>query len=610
MTNQLANESSPYLLQHADNPVEWYPWRDEALQRARKEDKPILLSIGYAACHWCHVMAHESFEDPQTAAFMNEHFINVKVDREERPDIDSIYMAAVVAMTGQGGWPMTVIMTPDCRPFFGGTYFPPVQRYGMPAFTQVLQGIAQAWQTQRDVVEKSAVEVTSHLRRGAIPITTGATLDADLFDQALSNLLRTFDSKLGGFGAAPKFPPSMTLEFLLRMALERGDGMALTMAETTLKAMALGGLYDQIGGGFARYSTDERWLVPHFEKMLYDNALLARVYLHAWQVTGNPLYRRITEETLDFVARELRHEAGGFYSSYDADSEGEEGKFYVWSADEIRRELGEDAALFCAAYDVTDRGNWEGQNILNMSRPLATVAEEFNMDPAEAAQRLAAARAHLYDVRTKRVWPGLDDKVLTAWNGLMLAAFAEAGVALNRPDYTAIAEQNAEFLRDTLRRVDGRLLRTWKAGSEARYNGYLEDYAYLADGLLALYQSTLDVRWFVWARELADSLLTHFIDDEDGGFFDTSDDHEDLLHRPKELQDNATPSGNAMASGVLLKLALLTGDGRYWDVAEQATAGLYEMMARYPGSFAQWLGNADVHRGRTAGSGRGWRAGQ
>ncbi|MEZ4515916.1 MAG: thioredoxin domain-containing protein [Chloroflexota bacterium] len=591
MPNHLANESSPYLLQHANNPVEWYPWGEEALQRARKEDKPILLSIGYAACHWCHVMAHESFEDPKTAELMNEYFINIKVDREERPDIDSIYMAAVVAMTGQGGWPMTVIMTPDGRPFFGGTYFPPVPRHGMPAFTQLLQGIVQAWYTQRDVVERSAVEITSHLRQAAVPITVDAVLGDDLFEQALSNLLRTFDSTFGGFGPAPKFPPSMTLEFLLRVYLQRQDSMALHMAETTLKVMAEGGMYDQVGGGFARYSIDERWLVPHFEKMLYDNALLARVYLHAWQMTGNPLYRRITEETLDFVARELRHESGGFYSSYDADSEGEEGKFYIWTAGEIQHELGENAALFSAYYDVSKSGNWEGQSILNVSQTTAEIAQQFGLDEAEVERRLAAARKHLYQVRTRRVWPGLDDKVLTAWNGLMLAAFAEAGVALGRPDYTQIAEQNAGFLYDHMRREDGRLLRAWKAGTEARFNGYLEDYAYLADGLLALYQTTFEPRWFAWAQELADRMITHFTD-ETGGFFDTSDDHEDLLHRPKDLQDNATPSGNAMAVGVLLKLSLLTGEGGYWDIAEQATAGLYEMMAHYPGSFAQWLCNA------------------
>ncbi|MCZ2115968.1 MAG: thioredoxin domain-containing protein [Anaerolineae bacterium] len=594
MTNRLAGETSPYLRQHAENPVDWYPWGEEALQRARDEDKPILLSIGYAACHWCHVMAHESFEDPATAAIMNEHYVNIKVDREERPDLDSIYMDAVTTMTGQGGWPMTVILTPDGRPFFGGTYYPPVPRHGMPSFTQVLLGIANMWEKQRDEIENSAGELAAHLKETSATglFGRGGPLNDDLFDQALNGLLRTFDARLGGFGHAPKFPPSMTLEFLLRMHAQRGDAMALRMVEVTLEAMARGGIYDQIGGGFARYSTDDRWLAPHFEKMLYDNALLARVYLHAWQVTGKPLYRRVVEETLDFITREMRHESGGFYSSYDADSEGEEGKFYVWSAGEIRAALGPDAELFMAAYDVSERGNWEGHNILNMPRDLAEIAEARQLDEAELERRLAANRQTLYDLRARRVWPGLDDKVLTAWNGLMLAAFAEAGRALKRPDYTGIATQNAGFLWAHLRQDDGRLLRSWQADAGARYNGYLEDYAFLADGLLALYQTTFEPRWFAWARELADRMLAHFRDSEGGGFYDTSDDHETLLHRPKDVQDNATPSGNSMAATGLLMLSLYTGEGRYWDIAEAMVAALYEPMARYPIAFSQWLSAA------------------
>lgn len=589
MANRLANETSPYLRQHAENPVDWYPWSEEALHRAREEDKPILLSIGYAACHWCHVMAHESFEDPETAALMNDHYVNVKVDREERPDLDSIYMSAVQALTGHGGWPMTVFLTPDGRPFYGGTYYPPVPRHGMPAFPQVLMAIAQAWSEKREDIERSAGEITTHLQQLTLLETDGsAPLTVDLFNQALNGLLRTYDNRLGGFGRAPKFPPSMTLEFLLRMYAQRGDAMALRMAEHTLEMMARGGMYDQIGGGFARYSTDDRWLVPHFEKMLYDNALLARVYLHAWQVTGKPLYRRIVEETLDFVAREMRHEAGGFYSSYDADSEGEEGKFYVWSADDIRAALGPDAELFLTYYDISDGGNWEGNNIPNIPRDLPEVASSLGLEPDDATQRLAAARRTLYDIRARRVWPGLDDKVLTAWNGLMLAAFAEAGLALSRPDYTAIATQNAEFLYTNLRQADGRLLRSWLDGAGARYNAYLEDYAFLADGLLALYQTTFGPRWFLWARELADWMLTRF-PDEAGGFYDTSDDHETLLHRPKDIQDNATPSGNAMAAHVLLALGLYTGEGRYWDTAESMVAALVEPMMRYPSAFAHWL---------------------
>ena len=584
MSNRLAHEASPYLRQHADNPVDWYPWGEEALKTAREQDKPILLSIGYAACHWCHVMAHESFEDAATAELMNRHFINIKVDREERPDLDSIYMSAVVALTGQGGWPMTVALTPDGRPFFGGTYFPPTPRHGMPAFRQVLLALAEAWQERRGDVEGSAGEIADHLRQTTLAegLGGGGVLDDDLLDQALNSLLRSFDSRLGGFGGAPKFPPSMTLEFLLRVYARRGDAMALRMAEHTLTQMAHGGLYDQLGGGFARYSTDERWLVPHFEKMLYDNALLARVTLHAWQVTDKPLYRRVVEETLDFVRREMRHEAGGFYSSYDADSEGQEGKFYVWTADEIRAALGDEAEQFMAAYGVSEGGNWEGTNILHV----AGGADE------EQLAELAEARRTLFAIRARRVPPGLDDKVLTAWNGLMLAAFAEAGRALERPDYTAAAVANAEFLRATMRGDDGRLLRSWQAAAgDARYNAYLEDYAFLADGLLALYETTFDPRWFAWARELADIMLAHFSDPA-GGFFDTSDDHEALLHRPKDVQDNATPSGNGMAAHVLLRLGLFTGEGGYWDTAERMVAGLYEPMARYPTAFAHWLGAA------------------
>ncbi|MCP5097712.1 MAG: thioredoxin domain-containing protein [Chloroflexi bacterium] len=592
MPNHLANETSPYLLQHVDNPVDWYPWGETALQLAREQDKPILLSIGYAACHWCHVMAHESFEDEETAVYMNTHFINIKVDREERPDLDSIYMQAVVAMTGQGGWPMTVFMTPDGRPFYGGTYYPPVPRFNMPSFRQLMEGIVQAWTNRREEVDTSASEISQHLGQTFALSGNAGTLKPELFEKAVSGLKNSFDSERGGFGGAPKFPPSMTIEFLLRYHLQTEDDGALQMAEKTLQKMAYGGMYDQLGGGFARYSTDVHWLVPHFEKMLYDNALLSRVYLHAYQVTGNPLYRRIVEETLNFVVRELRHEDGGFYSSYDADSEGEEGKFYVWQLSEIRPLLGDDAELFMRYYDVREGGNWEGSNILNMPQPAEAVAEAFGMDVADVTAKIDAAKEKLYVVRAQRIWPGLDDKVLTAWNGLMLAAFAEAGRILDRADYTAVAIQNAEFLYKTMRDSDtGRLLRTWKAGASAKYNGYLEDYAYLADGLLALYQNSFEVCWFSWAQELSDLMLTHFTD-ENGGFFDTSDDHERLLHRPKDIQDNAVPSANGMAAHVLLKMGLYTGDGRYWDAGETAVSALHDVLMQYPNGFAHWLSAA------------------
>jgi uncharacterized protein YyaL (SSP411 family) len=594
MPNHLINETSPYLRQHADNPVNWYPWGEEALQLAQEQDKPILLSIGYAACHWCHVMAHESFEDEATAAFMNAHFINIKVDREERPDLDAIYMNAVVALTGQGGWPMTVFLTPGGRPFYGGTYFPPTPRYNMPGFPQLLESISRAWRRQRDEIDKNAAQLVAHLSQTVAAGGAEWVLDESLFAAALEGLQRVFDGEWGGFGRAPKFPPAMTLEFLLRMVVRRDEQTALRMAGLTLTKMAQGGIYDQLGGGFARYATDDQWLAPHFEKMLYDNALLARVYLHAYQVTGDLLYRRVAAETLDFVLREMRHEQGGFYSSYDADSEGEEGKFYVWQPAEIREALGGEAELFMRYYDVTERGNWEGKNILRILRPPEAVAQELGIPPAELLARLAAARQTLYAVRAQRVWPGLDDKVLTSWNGLMLAAFAEAGRILPRPDYIAAARQNAEFLYRTMRGENGRLLHTWRAGGEAKQNGYLEDYAYLADGLLALYQTTFEEKWFVWAQELGEIMLTHFKDEAGIGFFDTSDDHEALIQRPKDMQDNATPSGNAAAAQVLLKLNLYTGNGRYREAAEQAVAGMVSRMGRFPTGFAHWLCAADL----------------
>ncbi len=589
MANQLAGETSPYLLQHADNPVEWHPWNAESLALAQEADKPIFLSIGYAACHWCHVMAHESFEDEATAAIMNRDFINIKVDREERPDVDSIYMGAIQALNGQGGWPLSAFLTPEGKPFYGGTYYPPVPRYGMPSFRQVLESVAEAWQTRREEIEGSARGITEHLSGAPGLQGQGTRINEALFEEALGRIESQFDSAEGGFSGAPKFPPSMTIEFLLRMATERGDERALQMALHTLDKMAKSGMYDQVGGGFARYATDEKWLVPHFEKMLYDNALLARVYLHAYQVTGRPLYRRIVEETLDFVARELREEQGGFFSSYDADSEGVEGKFYVWQADEIRALLGENAALFMARYGVTEGGNWEGQNILHVVEEIAEPAARFGLDEGEVRQRLQAAKARLYEARAGRAWPGLDDKVLTAWNGLMMAAFAEAGRVLGRADYVQIAGENARFLYAHMRDGDGRLLRTWKAGAGAKLNGYLEDYAYLADGLLALYQTTFEEAWYAWAQTLTEQMLAHFRDTQNGGFFDTADDHEALLFRPKDIQDNATPSGNSMAVQSLLKLSLYSGEGGYWDAAEEALAGTSAYMARFPTGFANWL---------------------
>ena len=589
MPNLLNKETSPYLLQHADNPVDWYPWGDEALQIAREEDKPILLSVGYAACHWCHVMAHESFEDEQTAGLMNRFFVNVKVDREERPDLDSIYMQAVQAMTGSGGWPMTVFLTPQGRPFFGGTYYPKQARFGLPGFQQVLLTVAKGWQERRAELLESADRITQHIQQTVNLAGGSGGLQTQVLETAIQNLANNYDCTWGGFGRAPKFPQPMGLEFLLRDFLRTGDPWTLEMAEITLQKMALGGIYDQLGGGFARYSTDERWLVPHFEKMLYDNAQLARLYLHAWQITGRALYRRISEETLDYVLREMMHPEGGFYSSQDADSEGVEGKFYVWSAQEVEDVLGQDAALFMAVFDVTEKGNWEGTNILQQVNEPETLAEKFGLTPEQALDRIEAARRKLYHVRSQRAWPGLDDKVLTAWNGLMMAAFAEAGRDLGRDEYISAAIRNAEFIYNTMRAGDGRLLRTWKSGSEAKYNAYLEDYAYLAEGLLALYQTTFEERWYLWAQELVELILKYFADQTNGGFFDTSEDHEALIQRPKDLQDNALPSGNAMAVHALLKLSLYTGNMDYWDLAEKAIGRMGSLLERFPSSFGEWL---------------------
>jgi uncharacterized protein YyaL (SSP411 family) len=596
MPNRLINETSPYLLQHAQNPVDWYPWGEEALQRAKTEDRPIFLSIGYAACHWCHVMEHESFEDAATAARMNESFVSIKVDREERPDLDSIYMSAVVAMTGQGGWPMSLFLTPDGKPFYGGTYFPDTRRYNMPAFTDVLSAIATAWKDRRAELVSSSARVIEALQQNEAATGDDAPLSPRTLDQAMRQIQQSFDWDAGGWGGAPKFPQPMALEFLIRVYARTRDELLLKMIVTTLDKMARGGMYDQLGGGFHRYSTDAIWLVPHFEKMLYDNAQLARVYLHAWQITRNDFYRRVAEQTLDYVVREMTHPSGGFYSTQDADSEGHEGNYFIWTPAEIRDALGADAQLFIDAYGVTDHGNFEGKNILSAARDPDVLAAMHKMTKAEVAARLDAARQKLFAARELRVNPARDEKVLTGWNGLMLAAFAEAARVLKRDDYGAVAERNAAFLLREMRGSDGRLHRSWKDGS-ARLNGYLEDYANLTEGLLALYETTFDVKWFVAAREMADAMLAHFADPR-GGFFDTSDDHEALVTRPKDVQDNAVPSGNAMAATVLLKLSAYTGDSRYADAADRAVRGVQRALAAAPLGFAQWLCALDFALGQ------------
>src|ERR1043166_1836103 len=552
--NRLIGETSPYLLQHAHNPVDWYPWGEEAFERAKKEDKPVLVSIGYSACHWCHVMEHESFEDEATAAIMNENFVNVKVDMEERPDVDQIYMNFVQLTTGRGGWPMNVFLTPDKRPFFGGTYFPPAPRYGMASWQQILLSIAEAYRSKRDELEHSANEIVGELRRLSIVDPGAGELSTDILDEAFASFSRTFDTVNGGFGGAPKFPPAMSLEFLLRYHHRTGDNKALSMVTHTLDKMAGGGIYDQLGGGFHRYSVDAIWLVPHFEKMLYDNAQLIRVYLHAYQVTGDEFYKRIAVDTLEYVMREMLDESGGFYSTQDADSEGDEGKFFVWTTEEIDAVLGRQRSLeFCKLYDVTPAGNFEGKNILNLNSKgtLAIPRVSASMDEA---------RGLLFAAREKRIKPHRDEKVLTAWNGLMLATFADAAAVLANDGYLDIAKRNAKFILTKLQK-DGRLLRTWKDG-RAKLNGYVEDYANVADGLIVLYQASGQVEYLIEAKRLADLMITEFWDADNGAFFFTSNDHEELIVRNKDFYDNATPSGNSAAADVLCRLAKLRSEER------------------------------------------------
>jgi uncharacterized protein YyaL (SSP411 family) len=595
MANALAHETSPYLLQHRDNPVDWLPWGDEALRRAREEDRPLLVSIGYSACHWCHVMERESFEDPATAAAMNEHFVCVKVDREERPDIDAIAMEAVQMMTGQGGWPLNVFLTPEQVPFYGGTYFPPAARHGMPAWRAVLEAVAEAWRDKRDEIRGQGERMAQRLGQTTALRPAPGELGPEPLADAVRNLRATFDERHGGFGGAPKFPPSSTLLFLWAQAARGGPGAAKAgeMAGATLRAMAAGGMYDQVGGGFARYAVDATWTVPHFEKMLYDNALLARAYLHGWLMTGEPGFRRVAEETLAFMARELRGDEGGFLSALDADSEGVEGKFYVWTVAELRDVLGDDADAAIAWLGATEQGNFfdphhpaEGWNVLT------------GRGPEPPPEQRARIRARLLEVRSARVWPGLDDKRLAAWNGLAIHAFAEAGAVLGRDDLLAVAREAGAFVADRLRDADGRLLRTWKDG-EGRLNGYLEDHAFLLEAYLALYEATFEPRWFAAARDLADAILERFADpDPDaGGFFATSSDHEQLVVRRKDIEDTPIPSGSSSAAVGLLRLAALTGEARYADAAVSHLRLVHELLGRHPQAFAHALVALDLHVG-------------
>jgi uncharacterized protein len=592
MPNALARETSPYLLQHKDNPVDWLPWGDEALRRARDLDRPLLVSIGYSSCHWCHVMERESFEDSETAALMNERFVCVKVDREERPDVDALYMEAVQAMTGQGGWPLNVFLTPEQAPFYGGTYFPPAPRFGMPSWRQVLGAVAEAWDTQRDEIRAQGQKVAPRLGGGALLTASVEPLQDAALDEAVATLRRSYDSVHGGFGGAPKFPQAPVLEFLLTTSRHPrhhdrdqsgggADGKPASMALQTLRSMAGGGIFDQVGGGFSRYSVDAQWRVPHFEKMLYDNALLARAYLHGFQASGDEILRRTCEETLDWALREMRAPEGGFYSALDADSEGVEGKFYVWTLDELRATLGEDADAAIAWFGATENGNFEGANILE------------SRGPEPSAEQRDRIRATLLAAREQRVRPGLDDKRLAAWNALMIAALADAGAVLQREDHLDAAREAAAFVLDRMRGPDGRLLRTFNAGV-ARLGAYLEDHAFLLEALLVLYEATFEERWFSAARDLADTIVARFADTDRGGFFSTADDHEKLIARRKDLEDSPIPAGGSSAALGLLRLAAFTGEQRYEDTAAGQLALLHEVAVRHPTAFGHLLQAIDL----------------
>ena len=587
MTNALATETSPYLRQHAENPVDWLPWGPEALTRARSEDRPLLVSIGYSACHWCHVMERESFEDPRTAELMNESFVCVKVDREERPDVDALYMEAVQAMTGRGGWPLNVFLTPEQLPFYGGTYFPPEPRHGMPAWTQVLHAISESWSEHREEIRSGGSELRARLSGGALLKPSLRPVDAGALDAAAAEMEEIYDARNGGFGGAPKFPQASAVEFLLL----RGER---EMALGTLRAMAAGGIHDQIGGGFARYSVDASWTVPHFEKMLYDNALLARAYLHGFQSSREPRLLEVCQDTLGWALREMRGPEGGFYSALDADSEGMEGRFYVWSVAELKDALGEDADAAIAWLGATEQGNFvdphhpqPGLNVLTDRRPLS----ERAADEASVGERV---RSRLLEVRERRERPALDDKRLTSWNALMITALADAGAALAEPEYTAAATRCAQFVLSDLRDQRGRLLRTYNNG-KAKIDAYLEDHAFLLEALIALFEATCEEHWFQEAVALAQEMIARFADPEHGGFFSTPVDGEQLIARRKDLEDTPIPSGSSSAAVGLLRLSELTGEVEYERHAMSVLALLRDIAPRHPTAFGHALQAMHLH---------------
>jgi uncharacterized protein YyaL (SSP411 family) len=595
MTNRLQGEKSPYLLQHAENPVDWYPWGSDALERARREDKPILLSIGYSACHWCHVMAHESFENPDIAALMNELFVNIKVDREERPDLDAIYMEAVQALSGQGGWPLNVFLMPDGRPFYGGTYFPPVRRYGMPAWPEVLRGVFETYRDRHDDVLHNAAALAAYIRRSQSGAPSEHELSPDLLASAYADLTNQCDRSAGGFGGAPKFPQPLALEFLLRMSRRLARPEAQEFVLFTLRRMASGGIYDQIGGGFHRYTVDGSWVVPHFEKMLYDNALLARVYLQAYQVSHEVFYASVADETLAYLLRDLRSPEGAFFSSEDADSEGEEGRFYVWTPEQVRAVLGDDLADVAALhFGVTPGGNFEAKTILTRSMPAQEIVRLRGLDVARVEGALGRARAQLLEARSRRVRPGTDMKILAGWNGLAIRALAEAGRVLRRPEYLSAAEHAADFVLTALR-PSGSLVRSYRDGPSA-IPAFLEDYAFLLEALLSLYEVTHDLRWFDEATALAEQMIERFFDREHSLLYDTQEEG-DLIVRPRSLFDNPIPSGNSSAVYGLLRLSNLAGDERYAGLAAQIIRGAGDLLWRAPQAFPYLLSAIDFYFG-------------
>ncbi len=593
-TNHLAHETSPYLLQHAHNPVDWYPWSEEALEKAQREDKPILVSIGYAACHWCHVMERESFEDPEVAKLMNEYFVNIKIDREERPDLDHIYMDAVQAMTGSGGWPLNVFLTPEGKPFYGGTYFPPRRAFNRSSWTEVLTGIHQAFSERRDEIETQAGNMISHLEQANLFGRTNRTEAPVRMEEVAANLLRTADTEWGGFGRAPKFPQTFVIRFLLRYGRKKQqEGLeadALRQALLSLDRMIEGGIYDQVGGGFARYATDTEWLVPHFEKMLYDNALLVAVISEAAQLTGTERYRTVIHETMAFIKRELLSPEGGFYAALDADSEGEEGRYYVWDKKEVEQILAEKAELFCQYYDITEQGNWEGKNILRVREAdPAAFAKTAGVDPVELEKQLREGRERLLEVREKRVKPLLDDKIILGWNALMNTACSRAFRATGVEDYRQLAVRNMEFLLRHFRdaAAESRLLHTWKSG-KAKYPAFLDDYAFLIDALLQLQEITADTRWLREAAQLMDHVWEHFGDEEGPLFYYTPDYQTDIILRKKEIYDGAVPSGNSVMAANLYRLGIYFDAAPWRDRSEKMVESLSGVIGRYAGSFANW----------------------